>query len=134
MEVLVNVIGQKLRIATNCKTFVGGTRDFIKFVFSLPDDWIGLTIYAQFIQDGAAFNRHLDSNSSAFLPNEIHDGKCELVLYGAGGTTVALTDSVMLNIKRSNHVGDGSEGGSGEDSVVIYASATLEEMKEYLQI
>lgn len=127
MEVLVNVIGQKLRIATNCKTFVEGTRNFIKFVFVLPDEWIGLDMQAQFIQDGAAFNRQLDSSHGAFLPDEIHDGKCELILYGAGGMTVALTDSLTLNIKKSNHASDGSSGET-------YVLATLEEMKEYLQI
>lgn len=126
MEVLVSVIGQKLRIATNCKTFVEGTRNFIKFVFSLPDEWASLSMHAQFIQDGVALNRQLDSNYSAFLPDEIHDGKCDLILYGVNGMTVALTDSLTLNIKRSNHVSDGSDE--------VYVFATLEEMREYLQI
>lgn len=126
MEVLVNVIGQKLRISTNCKTFVDGTRNFIKFVFVLPDEWLGLDMHAQFIQDGLALNKQLDSNYSAYLPDEIHDGKCELILYGVSGMTVAVTDGVMLNVKRSNHASDGSDD--------IYVFATLEEMKEYLQI
>lgn len=117
MEVLVSVIGQKLRISTNCKTFVEGTRNFIKFVFALPDEWLGLDMYAQFIQDGLAYNKQLDSNYSAYLPDEIHDGKCELILHGASGMTVALTDGVILNVKRSDHTGDGSDD--------VYVFATL---------
>ena len=107
MEVLVSVIGQKLRISTNAKTFVEGTRNFIKFIFSLSDEWTGLEMTAQFIQDGVAYDRQLDSSYSVFLPDEIHDGK-------------------ILNIKRSNHMTDGKED--------IYVFATLEEMREYLQI
>lgn len=126
MEVQVNVIGQKLKIATNCKTFVEGTRNFIKFVFALPDEWVGLDVHAQFVQDGNAFNAQLDSNYCVFLPYEIHDGLCELILYGESDITMAVTDGVMLNIKRSNHTSDGIDQ--------IYVFATLEEMKEYLQI
>lgn len=126
MEVLVNVIGQKLRISTNCKTFVDGTHNFIKFVFTLSDDWDDLYTCAQFIQDGTAYSSQLDGNHSVFLPGEIHDGKCELVLYGANGLTEATTDSVVLNIKGSKHMSDAQEE--------TYILATLEEMKEYLQI
>ncbi|MDO5346573.1 MAG: hypothetical protein Q4E91_12620 [Lachnospiraceae bacterium] len=126
MEVLVTVIGQKLRIATNCKTFVEGTCNFVKFVFSLSDDWAGLATHAQFIQDGNAYNRQLDGSHSVFLPDEIHDGKCELVLYGIRGLTVEISDSAVLNIKKSNHRSDGQED--------MYIFATIEEMREYLQI
>ena len=126
MEVLVSVIGQKLRISTNAKTFVEGTRNFIKFIFSLSDEWTGLEMSAQFIQDGVAYDRQLDSNYSVFLPDEIHDGKCELILHGVNGFTVAVSDGTILNIKRSNHMTDGKED--------IYVFATLEEMREYLQI
>lgn len=126
MEVLVNVIGQKLRIATNCKTFVEGSRNFIKYTFLLSDDWAGLVTHAQFTQDGNAYNRDLDSNNSVFLPDEIHDGKCELVLCGVSGLTVATSDSAVLNIKKFNHQSDGKED--------PYIFATLEEMREYLQI
>lgn len=126
MEVLVSVIGQKLRICTNARTLVDGTRNFIKFVFSLSDEWAGLEMTAQFIQDGTAYDRQLDSNYSVFLPDEIHDGKCELILHGIDGLIVAVSDGAMLNVKRSNHVTDGKED--------IFIFATLEEMKEYLQI
>ncbi len=122
MEVPVNVIGQKLKIATNRKTFVEGTRNFIKFAFALPNEWIGLDMHAQFVQDGIALNVPLDSNYCVFLPYEIHDGLCELILYGSSGRTVAVTDGVMLNIKRSDHTDDGADQ--------VYVFATLEEMKE----
>lgn len=126
MEVLVSVIGQKLRISTNAKTFVEGTQNFIKFIFSLSDEWDGLDMKAQFIQDGTAYDQQLDSEHSVFLPSDIHDGKCELILYGSSGLTVAVTDGVMLNIKRSNYSNDGKE------NVIVFA--TLEEMRKYLQI
>ena len=74
MEVFINVVGQKLRIATNCKTFVEGTMNFVKFTFILSDDWASLEKKAQFIQDGEAINRELDGNNSVYLPYRI-DGK-----------------------------------------------------------
>lgn len=126
MEVLVSVIGQKLRISTNAKTFVEGTQNFIKFIFSLSNEWIGLDVKAQFIQNGVAYDCQLDSECSVFLPSDIHDGKCELILYGSSGLIVAVTDGVILNIKRSNYTNEGKE------NVIVFA--TLEEMREYLQI
>ena len=126
MEVFINVIGQKLRIATNCRTFVEGTMNFIKFTFILSDEWTGLEKKAQFIQDGEAINRELDGNNSVYLPAEIHSGTFELVLRGGMGLTSAVTDTLVLSAKRSEYRTDGKDGD--------YVFATVEEMKQYLGI
>lgn len=126
MEVLVSVIGQKLRIGTNCRTFVEGSRNFIKFIFDLSDDWDGLEITAQFIQDGTAYNRTVGQDRSVYLPKEVHDGKCWLVVRGTGGIIIATTDMAELSIKKNSY------SNNGEDDPIVLA--TLEEMKEYLQI
>lgn len=126
MEVFINVVGQKLRIATNCKTFVEGTMNFVKFTFILSDDWAGLEKKAQFIQDGEAINRELDGNNSVYLPIEIHSGTFELVLRGDMGLTSAVTDTLVLSVKRSEYRTDGKDGD--------YVFATVEEMKQYLGI
>lgn len=126
MEVFINVVGQKLRIATNCRTFVEGTMNFIKFTFILSDEWTGLEKKAQFIQDGEAINRELDGNNSVYLPAEIHSGTFELVLRGGMGLTSAVTDTLVLSAKRSGYRTDGKDGD--------YVFATVEEMKQYLGI
>lgn len=126
MEVFINVIGQKLKIATNCRTFVEGTMNFIKFTFVLSDDWAGLEKKAQFIQDGEAINRELDGDNSVYLPAEIHSGTFELVLRGGMGLTSAVTDALVLSAKRSEYRTDGKDGD--------YVFATVEEMKQYLSI
>ena len=126
MEVFVNVVGQKLRIATNCRTFVEGTMSFIKFTFILSDEWTGLEKKAQFIQDGEAINRELDGNNSVYLPSEIHSGTFELLLRGNMGLTSAVTDALALSAKRSEYRIDGKDWD--------YVFATVEEMKQYLGI
>lgn len=126
MEIFINVVGQKLRINSNCKTFVEGTMNFVKFTFVLSDDWKSLDKKAQFIQDGAAINRELDGNNSVYLPAEIHDGTFELVLRGDMGLTSAVTDSLTLTAKKSMYRTDGADGD--------YVFATIEEMQQYLGI
>ena len=126
MEVFVNVVGQKLRINSNCKTFVEGTMNFVKFTFVFHNDWEHLEKKAQFIQDGIAFNRELDGNNSVYLPAEIHDGTFELVLRGGMGLTSAVTDSLTLTAKKSMYRTDGADGD--------YVFATIEEMRQYLGI
>ncbi len=126
MEVFISVVGQKMRIATNCRTFVDGSMNFIKFKFILSDAWSSLEKKAQFVQDGVAYNRELDGNNSVYLPSEIHDGSFELILHGAAGLTSAVTDSLTLTIKKSNYRDDGKDSD--------YVFATVEEMKRYLNI
>ena len=126
MEVFINVIGQKLRIATNCRTFVEGTMNFAKFTFILPDNWASFKKNAQFIQDGQAYNRELDESNSVFLPAEIHAGSFELILRGGIGLTSAVTDGLTLTVKKTHYQA------SGKDDE--YMLATADEMKRYLNI
>lgn len=126
MEVFINVVGQKLRIATNCRTFVEGTMNYVKFTFILPDNWADFKKNAQFIQDGQAYNRELDENNSVFLPAEIHAGSFELVLRGGFGLVSAVTDGLILTAKKSNY-----QAGGKDDE---YIFATVDEMKRYLNI
>lgn len=84
MELLINVINQKLKLATNLKSLVAGTQQFIKLIFNLPDEWDGLLAFAQFIQGSNSYNAYLDENNSVYLPSEIQAGTCKVLLYGTG--------------------------------------------------
>jgi len=101
MDILVNVVNQKLKIATNLRSFVEGTQNFVHFVFNLPDEWLTLgynKIFAQFIQNGTGYNTYLDENYSCYLPPEIVAGNCSLLLYGTAGSIRATTNAVVLTI------------------------------------
>ena len=106
MDILVDVAGQKLKISTNLKSLVSGTQEFIRFVFNLGGDWDNLTTFAQFRQNGAAYNQYLDENKSAYLPTEIQPGKCTIMLYGSGGNTIATTNYVALTIDEHHLIVD----------------------------
>lgn len=80
MELLINVINQKLKLATNLKSLVAGTQQFIKFTFNLSDEWDDLLTFAQFIQGENAYSQYLDSDNSVYLPSEIQEGVCKLAL------------------------------------------------------
>jgi hypothetical protein len=69
MNILVNVINQKLKIKANTKRLVSGTQKFIRFEFNLDDAWDNLLVFAQFIQNGKAYNDYLDENNSVYLPD-----------------------------------------------------------------
>lgn len=98
MEILVNVIGQKLKIATNLKCFISGSQQFVKFIFNMDDSWDNLTTFAQFRQNDVAYNQYLDANKSVYLPREIGAGACTLILYGTGGNVRATTNYLTLTI------------------------------------
>ena len=98
MDILVNVVNQKLKIATNLKSLVEGSQQFVKFTFNLNGDWDGLRAFAQFGQDGRSYNQYLDENNSVYLPAEIKAGTCTLLLYGSGGRTIATTNYLTLTI------------------------------------
>lgn len=98
MDILVNVANQKLKIATNLKSLVAGTQEFIRFVFNLTGDWDDLMTFAQFRQDGKSYNQYLDENNSAYLPAEIGMGTCTLMLYGSNNNTKATTNYLTLTI------------------------------------
>jgi len=106
MDIIVNVVNQKLRIATNLRNCVSGSQQFVRFIFNLPDEWIGLSPFAQFIQNGEGYNVYLDSDNSCYLPSEISGGECLLLLYGSNGTVIATTDAVVLTLDENALISD----------------------------
>ena len=98
MEILVNVIGQKLKVTTNLKCFISGSQQFVKFIFNMDDSWDNLQTFAQFRQNDVAYNQYLDANNSVYLPREIGAGTCTLILYGTGGNVRATTNYLTLTI------------------------------------
>ena len=106
MDILVNVANQKLKIATNLKNLVAGTQEFVRFVFNLNGDWDGLMTFAQFRQNGVAYNQYLDENNSAYLPSEIGFGTCTLMLYGSNENTIATTNYLTLTVDENILVSD----------------------------
>lgn len=106
MDILVNVANQKLKIATNLKSLVAGTQEFVRFVFNLTGDWDDLTTFAQFSQNGVSYNQYLDEDNSAYLPSEIGVGHCTLMLYGSNQGTIATTNYLTLSIDENILVND----------------------------
>ena len=88
MEIVVDVIGQRLRLPANLKDYVEGSSNFVKFRFEFSDDWNGLVVFAQFGQSGNYFNKYLDADNCVYLPNEILNGKCTLSLFGSYGNVI----------------------------------------------
>lgn len=101
MDILVNVINQKLKIKANTKRLISGTQKFIRFEFSLDDAWDNLLVFAQFIQNGKAYNDYLDENNSVYLPPEIKDGKFDVLLYGSGSSTIATTNYLTFEVDKN---------------------------------
>ncbi len=108
MDITVNIVNQKLKITKNLKTIVDGTQNFVRFVFKLSSEWENLTTFAQFEQNGTAYNLFLDSNNSAYLPSEITEGICTLMLYGVRDTVIATTNYLTLTIAHNRLVQDAS--------------------------
>lgn len=106
MDILVNVANQKLKIATNLKSLVAGTQEFVRFVFNTSGDWDGLATFAQFRQNGVAYNQYLDDDKAAYLPSEIGVGTCTVMLYGSNGNTIATTNYLTLTIDENILVSD----------------------------
>ena len=107
MDVHVNVINQKLRLATNIKSFVSGSQNFIRFYFELSEEWDNLSPFVQFCQDDIAYNVYLDDENSVYLPPEITEGKCTMALYGNYGEVRATTECVSFEIEKNQLVEDG---------------------------
>ena len=106
MDIYVSVANQKLKIATNLKNLVAGTKDFIRFIFELTDDWQNLHPFVQFKQNDVTYNQYLDEEDSAYLPAEITSGTCTMTLYGSNGKTVATTNYITLQIDDSRFIVD----------------------------
>lgn len=108
MEIFVNVTNQKLSISSSFCNVVSGSQEFVKFKFILGEEWGGLLTFAQFTQNGHAYNSYLDENNCAYLPSEIQGGTCTLMLYGADGTIKATTNYLTLKVESSALISDAS--------------------------
>lgn len=101
MDVLANVIGQKIKLSCNNIKFVSNTKGFIKFIFSFTSDWDNLIKIAQFSQNGVCYESCLDSNDSVSLPQELKEGEFKLSLYAEGESMLARTFPVILMLEKS---------------------------------
>ena len=116
MEIVVDVIGQRLRLPANLKDYVEGSQNFVQFKFEFSEEWDGLTVFAQFGQLGNYYNVYLDNNNSAYLPAEIVNGTCTLSLFGSYGNIVATTNHLSLRIDKGIVI----DGSSTEVSSTLY--------------
>lgn len=98
MNIYINVSEQKLQVSGYPRTFVAGTVDFIKFIFTLNDQWEDLLVTAQFEQNGKTYYQYLDENNSVYLPAGLTDGLCELSLYGTNGIITATSEKVAFKL------------------------------------
>lgn len=117
MSIFVNVVNQKMSITSTFDNIVSGTQGFVKFRFNLSEDWDGLMSFAQFRQNGVAYNQYLDENDSVYLPSEIDTGTCTLMLYGSNENTIATTNYLTLVINDNILVEDAQ---STEISTSLY--------------
>ena len=101
MEIVVDVINQRLKLPTNLKDYVEGSQNFVKFTFNMGSEWDDLLVFASFYQNGKTYNAYLDETNSAYLPPEIVAGTCTISLYGSYGTIKATTHPVTLRIDNS---------------------------------
>lgn len=108
MEIFVNVTNQKLSISSSFCNVVSGSQEFVKFKFILGEEWNGLLTFAQFTQNGRAYNSYLNEENCAYLPSEIQGGVCTLMLYGVDGTIKATTNYLTLKVENSALVSDAS--------------------------
>ena len=106
MDIYVDVVGQKLRIATNLKNLVAGSQKFVRFNFYLSSDWDNLETFAQFRQGKDAYNVYLDEENSVYLPAEIVAGSCTMMLYGSRGQVIGTTNYITLTIDDNSLVID----------------------------
>lgn len=104
--VYINVVNQKLSLASSCDGFVSGSQKFVKFKFNLEDVWDNLSPFVQFQQNGKAYNQYLDSEGCAFLPHEIDAGSFSLMLYGSGETVIATTNYLTFRVYKNNIISD----------------------------
>ena len=108
MSILVNVVNQKMYVSSTMEGIVAGSQQFVKFRFNLSEEWDGLMTFAQFRQNGVAYNQYLDEENSAYLPPEIGVGTCTLMLYGSHNTTIGTTNYLTLKINENILVSDAS--------------------------
>jgi len=99
------------------RKYVAGSQEFVLFTFELSKEWEGLTIFAQFTQNGKAYNAYLDSNNGVYLPKEIQEGICYLAIRGSMRNTIAVSESLKLDISKNPIIEDSS---STSISVSLY--------------
>lgn len=108
MGIFINVVNQKMYITSTLDDIVAGSQEFVKFKFNFTKEWDGLTIFAQFSQDGKAYNKYLDNENSVYLPPEIGAGTCNLMLYGTNNSTIGTTNYLTLRINENILISDAS--------------------------
>lgn len=64
--------------------------------------------FAQFRQNGVAYNSYLDEENSAYLPTEIGEGTCTMMLYGSGGEVIGTTNYITFTIDKNILISDAS--------------------------
>ena len=106
MDILVTVKRQKLIITSNLRPIVSGSQKFVHFLFDLDDSWENLTVFAQFTQNGTAYNQYLDEDNCCYLPSEIVEGKCTLMIYGTGDEVIGTSNYITLTIDANALVAD----------------------------
>lgn len=117
MSIYVNVFNQKLSLPSPYNEFVAGSQEFVQFKFNLSEDWDALLTCAQFTQKGKSYNQYLDDENCIYLPSEICEGQCTLMLYGTGSNTIATTNYLTLKITENIFISDAS---STEISETLY--------------
>ena len=116
MEVPVIVEGQRMIMEQSGYRFAPKSQKFIKFMFRFSDDWAGLTVFAQWKQGNNVYNSFLDYNDCVYMPMELTDGQCMMMLYGTGEDgVIGTTLPIKLCISNDLFVAD-------SDSTVITQS------------
>lgn len=133
MEIFVNVIGQKLKIPSNLKRVVAGSKKFIKLIFTLSSEWTYITPHVKFIQGNNVFDASLGNSHTCYLPSDIVPGEFIMMLYGIGanGDIVAVTDDIKL-IADSSYFDPETDGEDTEEEFDDNYIATFEEILDYL--
>lgn len=98
MIVNINVVGQTLVVDQRYSTLISGTKHFIRFVFLLDDLWAGLTSTIQFKQGDDCCTAQLDQNHSAYLPDSITEGVCEISLMGVSADVIAKSAPLQITM------------------------------------
>lgn len=130
MDILVSVVGQRLKAPCNAKKIMSGSRKFVRIVFALSSDWYNLIAHAKFFQGENTYDAVLDEDNSCYVPSEMVQGTFSVMLYGiggAGGTIIATTESLDFLIVDPLYspTGDESEETDYDEDYVATTSETL---------
>lgn len=102
----INVVGQQMKACTSLNGFVSGSQEFVRFKFNLSEEWSGLKVFAQFVQNGTGYNQYLDKDNCVYLPAEIKAGRCTLVLYGSLNSVIATANCLTFVIDNNHIISD----------------------------